>query len=285
MTMLLWIGLTWCHSIQANGLALWPLNTSLKISHPIESSKNIRYGPLKHQKLNVYGQNADTIKPVVMFIYGGGWNKGKKNHYHFVADALVRRGYLVVIADYIKFPEGRFPTFIEDIAQAVAWTKTHIAQYGGDPEQLFLAGHSAGAHTGALLISDASYLNAVGLQPTDIMGFAGLAGPYNFTPEYHRFVKTFGQANFKRMKVNNHVNGDEPPVLLLHSRNDRVVGQFNFDTFRNQLQARGGQVKAVLFDDPGHVGMVMKIHPWFADDVNLTDHMDDFFQSLMNKAP
>jgi acetyl esterase/lipase len=266
----------------ANGLALWPVNTSLKITHPIKAERNLRYGPLDHQQLDVYHNHPEGSAPVVVFIYGGGWHKGRKSHYHFVADALVRKGYVVVIPDYSKYPETRFPAFVEDVAQSLAWVKQHIGNHGGHPEQLFLAGHSAGAHIGALLISDASYLQQVGLEPTDISGFAGLAGPYNFTPQAPRYVDTFGRDNFARMKVNNHVNGDEPPVLLLHSRNDRVVGQFNFDTFRNQLEARGGSVQAVLFTDEGHADMVLKLHPWFAGEVDLAVHLDGFFRAQLD---
>lgn len=262
----------------ANGLALWPVNTSLKITHPIKAERNLPYGSLDHQLLDVYHKHPTSSAPVVVFIYGGGWHKGRKSHYHFVADALVRKGYLVVIPDYSKYPQARFPAFVEDVALSLAWVKQHIGQHGGHPEQIFLAGHSAGAHIGALLISDASYLHQVGMEPNDIGGFAGLAGPYNFTPQAPRFVDTFGRQNFNRMKVNNHVNGDEPPVLLLHSRNDRVVGQFNFDTFRNQLEARGGSVQAVLFNDEGHADMVLKLHPWFAGEVDLAQHLDAFFR-------
>jgi pimeloyl-ACP methyl ester carboxylesterase len=122
----------------------------------------------------------------------------------------------------------------------------------------------------------------VGLSPADIKGFAGLAGPYNFTPRDPQYVATFGEANFQRMRANSHVDGSEPPVLLLHSRNDRVVGQFNFDTFRNQLAAHQVLVKGVLFNDPGHADMVLKIHPWFAGETDLAAHIDGFFRSLLN---
>ncbi|TDR22409.1 alpha/beta hydrolase [Marinicella litoralis] len=266
-----------------SGVGSFLLNSALKVFHPIKSVKNISYGEQTWQKLNVYPQKNNQNAPVVFFIYGGGWSKGSKEQYHFVADGLSRLGYMVVIADYIKYPEGRYPTFIEDIALATAWVKQNIKAYGGNAEQILLAGHSAGAHTGALLVTDHQYLAAVDLSPVDFLGFVGLSGPYNFTPKAPQYIKTFGQENFESMKVNNHVQGAEPPIKLIHGRGDQTVGLFNFDTFRNKLQASGHNVITKLYDeDIGHVDTVLKIHPWFAGEVDVAVEIDVFFKSLIN---
>ena len=268
-----------------SGIGSWLLNSTLKITHPIQAEKDISYGKQKWQQLNIYPQKNNQQAPVVIFIYGGGWHKGSKEQYHFVADGLTRKGYLVVIPDYIKYPAGRFPTFIEDIALATAWVKKNIVSYGGDPNQMLLVGHSAGAHTGALLVTDPSYFNRVGLTPADVTGFVGLSGPYNFTPKAPQYSKTFGQQNFELMKVNNHVDGTEPPIKLIHGQGDRTVGQFNFDTFRNKLQASGHTVVTKLYGrDIGHVDTVLKTHPWFAGEIDVADEIDHFFKSLLNQS-
>ena len=274
-------------SSQANsGIGSFLLNTALKITHPIKSVKDIAYGAQVWQQLNVYPQKHNKNAPVVIFIYGGGWNKGSKEQYHFVADGLTRKGYLVVIPDYIKYPDGHFPAFIEDIALATAWVKQNIKSYGGNPNQILLAGHSAGAHTGALLVTDKHYLAAVGLKPNDLKGFVGLSGPYNFTPKEPQYIKTFGAQNFELMKANNHVDGTEPPIKLIHGQGDKTVGQFNFETFRNKLQARGHDVISQLYDeDIGHVDTVLKTHPWFAGKVDMAVEIDVFFKSLLQQTP
>ena len=241
--------------------------------------KDVAYGQQDWQRLNIYPQVNPA--PVVVFIHGGGWYKGSKDQYHFVADALVRRGYVVVIPDYIKYPEGRFPTFVQDVALATAWVKQHIVEHGGNPAQLMLVGHSAGAHTGALLATDASYLAQVGMQPQDLLGFIGLAGPYNFTPTYPQFVDTFGRENFEVMLANNHVNGDEPPTLILHGMADKKVSQFNYDTFKNMLIRHRIPLQSALLPDVGHAEMVLKIHPWFADEVDVGERIDAFVKAQL----
>ena len=271
--------------VQASGsaAALTVLNSAIKLTHRIPVEKNLSYGDEPWQQLNVYTQSKESAAPVVVFIYGGGWHQGKKEHYHFVADALVRRGYVVVIPDYIKYPDGRFPTFVEDIALATAWVKNNISKLGGNPDQILLAGHSAGAHTGALLVTDPSYFQAVGLNKADVMGFVGLAGPYNFTPKAETYVKAFGPENFEIMKANTHVDGSEPPIKLLHSKGDKTVGLFNLETFRNRLMADGVAVETVVFNGIGHADMVLKMHPWFADEIDLAEETDVFFQALIQR--
>lgn len=286
---LIWIitvsALVLIFSTQAkSGVGSFLFNSALKITHPIKSIKDISYGDQEWQELNIYPQKNNQNAPVILFIYGGGWNKGSKEQYHFVADGLTRKGYLVVIPDYIKYPDGKFPTFVEDIALATSWVKENIASYGGNPEQILLAGHSAGAHTGALLVTDQRYFDDVGLTTKDLRGFVGLSGPYNFTPNEPQYIKTFGRENFETMKVNNHVEGMVPPIKLIHGKGDTTVGKFNFDTFRNKLQATNNQVTTnLLGKDIGHVDTVLKIHPWFAGDVDIAVEIDTFFKDLLNQ--
>ena len=130
------------------------------------------------------------------------------------------------------------------------------------------------------MVTDESYLQSVGLTPQVIKGFVGLAGPYNFTPQEPQFIDTFGRQNFQAMKVNNHVDGNEPPIKLMHSEGDDTVGLFNFQTFRNKLQSVNSTVETRLFKDMGHVTMVLKVHPWFADEVDLAEEMHRFFEGL-----
>ena len=83
------------------GVGSFLFNTSLKITHPIKVHKNLAYGTQSWQQLNVYPAKTDQEQaPVLVFVYGGAWHKGSKEQHHFVADAMVRKGYTVVIADY-----------------------------------------------------------------------------------------------------------------------------------------------------------------------------------------
>jgi acetyl esterase/lipase len=98
---------------------------------------------------------------VVVFIHGGSGREPDKGLYRFVAASLAARG-IVVVPDHRVFPMVRFPSFIQGAAAAVARTRAHVADYGGDPEQVFPMGRSDGAHIAAMLTLNRQWLGAKG---------------------------------------------------------------------------------------------------------------------------
>src|ERR1700728_3814195 len=107
---------------------------------------NFAYGPLPRQTLDVYQPHAKTPQDIVIFFYGGDLQTGTKADYRFVAQALTSRGYIAVIPDYRLFPDVTFPTFVDDGALAVRWVHDHTREIGGDPDHVYLMGHSGGAY-------------------------------------------------------------------------------------------------------------------------------------------
>lgn len=264
------------------GLAL--LNTQAKFSSDHSVTSNISYGEQLWQKLDLHipSKKNKTELPVLIFFYGGSWDSGNKEQYFFAARAFTKLGYLVVIPDYVKYPQGKFPTFIEDGATALAWVKQNIGNYGGNTKKLFVVGHSAGAHLGALLVADQSYLQAVDLSPDVVTAFAGLAGPYNFTPEARRIVRVFQpSSNYPKMKVMNHVDGNEPPMFLAHGSSDSTVGVANKDTTIEAIQKVGGKYKDINYQGVSHVGILLSLHSLFDGKATPAKDIDDFFRSYL----
>ncbi len=276
----IWLGVCLYKDSRSTGLMI--LNNAMRILKPTAVNTDISFGEESWQMLDVYPSDpTHPMAPVIVFIHGGGWSWGTKSLYYFVAQAFVERGYTVVIPDYVKYPQGRFPAFVEDGAQALAWVKENISRYNGNPQQIYLAGHSAGAHTGALLMTDNHYLADVGLSVADISGFAGIAGPYTFTPDSAQYIATFGKDNFNAMKATSHVDGDEPPMLLLHGAGDSAVGEFNQQQLADAMRTAGRPVQTRLYNDTiNHISILLKLHPWFADEVDTGQDVDEFFQLL-----
>ena len=151
------------------------------------------YGPGGRQSLDVYApRRIDAARPVAVFLYGGGWERGRKWDYGWVAQALAARGYVVVLPDYRLYPQVRFPEFLNDSAQAVRWAVDHAAAYGGDPSRIVLLGHSAGAYNAVMLGLEPSYLRQAGVDPARIAGVVGIAGPYDFLPLKGHMADVFG---------------------------------------------------------------------------------------------
>ena len=259
---------------------LWALTTALKITNPISSNNDISYGDKAWQKLDVYPQQ--EMSPVVIFIHGGSWRHGRKDQYRFAADAFHRLGYTVVMPDYVKHPnkEAHYPSFAVDAAKAIAWTKHNISQHNGDANNIFLAGHSAGAHTALMVTTDSQFLNSEGLSEKDIRAVAGIAGPYSFTPDWEVTQAVFGPPkNYPLMDALNYVDGQEPSTILLHSTGDEQVGQYNQDKLGAKLKAARVDVETVLYNGISHIDMVTHLHPWFTKHANVSADIDTFFKA------
>ncbi|MBA1146339.1 alpha/beta hydrolase [Ectothiorhodospiraceae bacterium WFHF3C12] len=219
----------------------------------------LAYGELERQRLDVYVPDGVAgAAPVVVFFYGGGWREGERDGYRFMGQALSSQGYVVVIPDYRLYPEVRFPSFIEDGALAVAWTRRNIAGYGGDVENLFLMGHSAGAHMAALLTLDDRYLQAHGGGEGWIRGMIGLAGPYDFLPfrsDFYRVVFE-PESQFPDSQPVNFVNGAAPPMLLMQGEKDAVVSVNNTRSLARAVETAGGSVRAILYERQSHLSII-----------------------------
>ncbi|MEO7324830.1 MAG: alpha/beta hydrolase [Dokdonella sp.] len=213
------------------------------------------YSPQLDLKLDVYRPSpSTTAAPIALFFYGGSWRSGSRDEYAFVGKALAARGIVTIVADYRKFPQGRFPDFETDAAVATRWTIDHAREWGGDPARVFLIGHSAGAHIVALLATDARYLTTVGLKPRDVAGVVGVAGPYDFLPLTDPKIKeVFGEeSTWPASQPVNFVNGDEPPFLLLNGTGDRVVDPRNSASLAHRLKAAGVDVTHKQYRGVGH---------------------------------
>src|SRR5579862_822645 len=162
----------------------------------IQLTQSIAYAGCSRHRLDVCRPRGAVAAPVIIFFYGGAWRSGYKELYRYVGKALARRGYVAVVPDYRIYPEARYPDFVEDGARVVRWVKDNVSRFGGDPEKIFLQGHSAGAHIAAMLAIDARWLREVGLEPRrDIAGLIGLAGPYDFLPLRDEVLKVIFGGN------------------------------------------------------------------------------------------
>ena len=220
--------------------------------------RDLAYGDAARQRLDLYLPGAVVAPaPVVVFFYGGRWVAGSKTDYRFVGEALAARGFVVVIPDYRLYPEVRFPTFVEDGAAAVAWVRRNIGRFGGEPWQIHLMGHSAGAHIAALLALDRRYLAAAGVEPGTLESFVGLAGPYDFLPLTDATVKRiFAADDLAATQPITFAEGSAPRALLLHGGDDRTVLPRNSQHLAAALEAAGGRAQLRLYPDLDHVALV-----------------------------
>lgn len=172
---------------RATDLRLWRAGARSSGAFEVEVIRGVTYydGPEaagRDHQLDLFLPRGLKDYPVVVLIHGGAWIMGDNRLcglHSSVGEMLARNGIGAVLPNYRLSPRIKHPEHVTDVARAVAWAHSHIASYGGRPDQLFLVGHSAGGHLASLLATDESYLEAEGLRAGDLKGVVTISGVYH----------------------------------------------------------------------------------------------------------
>lgn len=147
---------------------------------------DVPYGQRPSERLDVF-PGEPRRAPVLVFVHGGWWRSLDKSDYSFMAPAFVARGACVVGVNYALCPgtAGQpvtVPFIVRQLEQALVWLWTHVADYGGNPGNITLAGHSAGGHLVALLLASAWPLLSRRLPAVLVRKALAISGVYDLTP-------------------------------------------------------------------------------------------------------
>jgi uncharacterized protein (TIGR03067 family) len=140
--------------------------------------KNVAYVEDGHErhKLDVYSPTNGENHPVIFWIHGGGWQAGDKSSVQVKPQAFVDKGFVFVSTNYRLLTDATIKQMGEDLAKAIRWVHGQSKEHGGNPDQIFVMGHSAGAQLAALVCTDDRYLKAEGVVPTIIKGCVPVDG-------------------------------------------------------------------------------------------------------------
>ena len=146
------------------------LDLSKQIVPSLRSELDVPYGDDFYHKIDIFLPEQEGLNglPVFMFFHGGAWRHGFKEWEGFIAPNITDLPAIFISGNYRLSPESKWPAQINDVADAVAWVFNNIDKYGGDPNRIFVGGHSAGGHLTSLLTLKPQYLTARGL-PEDVI--------------------------------------------------------------------------------------------------------------------
>ncbi|MEQ8860733.1 MAG: alpha/beta hydrolase [Pseudomonadales bacterium] len=213
-------------------------------------------------RLDVHMPEGVPGAPVLVYFHGGALMFGDKSLGDPVAERLLPLGIGVVSANYRLSPAFRHPAHVADAAAALAWTVRHIAEYGGDPEQVYVAGHSAGAYLAALLMLDASHLDAHGLN-TDAIAGGVLISPFLYVeetaPERPLTVWGADPEGWLAASVTPHIASGRPPILLLFADADDAWRQAQIRRFAAALRDHGNSAIDLELSDRDHRSLISRI--------------------------
>lgn len=270
----------WQYAHATNSVAL--LDLADKVLAGTSGSKvlvsDARFGPDPAQRIDVIAPETPGPHPVLVFIHGGGWHSGAPGEYAFIGRHFARAGYLVVLPGYRLGEAGRYPHMLEDSAAALAWVQDNAARLSGDPDRVFVMGHSAGAYNAVMLALDGQWLERAGVTPGFIKGVIGLSGPYDFYPFTSDSARNaFAHVADPRVtQPINHVRAPAPPMLLLTGDADDTVKMRNSKVLAQALTKAGQPTSPVILSGVDHAGPVLKLAAPFIRDRRVIDPVLQF---------
>jgi len=250
--------------------------------------KEQSYGDRPSMRMDIYfPKNQSNINDdIIMFVYGGSWRSGrlfsgKKEYYRFVGKLFSNEGYTTIIPDYRVYPEVKFPSFVEDVANAVKWIHTNM-NLNNDNRRLILVGHSAGAHIVSLLALDPNYFKEVGIDRSVIRGWVGLSGPYNFNPLAIRYIRPIFESvidDIDKARPISFASVKAPPGMLIHGKRDRLVSGNNSLALYKALTGAGSKIDYASID-AGHFDTVLGLGVPFIGKSEVQTAVFKFLKSL-----
>ncbi|MCO5581765.1 hypothetical protein L7F22_035653 [Adiantum nelumboides] len=290
------IGSRWLNKLGALALyALFLMPGFLQVGYSYFFDKRIHrsitYGPNPRNRLDFYlPENMDSPKPVVAFVTGGAWIIGYKAWGSLLGLQLVEKDVIVACIDYRNFPQGTISDMVEDVSQGISFVCNNAASFGGNPDRVYLAGQSAGAHLAAcVLIEQAIKENKaenaskgkdsntkLTWKASQLKAYFAISGGYNLRV----LVDHFHNRGLYRSLFLSIMEGEEsllryspelrvqslsgraksllPPIYLLHGNTDYSIPCDASTSFANVLASCGAHVTTRIYEGKTHTDVFLQ---------------------------
>ena len=231
-------GLVTMLSLLLSSTASWAQVSVVKDIPYVEGSSNPKH------RLDIYIPDKAKSAPVVFWIHGGQLTSGDRadSDNPPVGQRFASAGFVTVVISYRLSPGVSHPAHMQDAARAFAWTVRNISKHGGNPEQVFVSGHSAGGYLAALLAADGKYLEAEKLTPGRIRAMLPVSGFYHIdrvAPDRPQYVWGADAKVWIEASPAHYVRNPLPPILLVYADSDEPWRRQEHTDYAAELRAAG----------------------------------------------
>jgi arylformamidase len=224
----------------------------------IGAPQRAAYGPTEIEKLDIY-RTSRSNAPVFVFIHGGNWLEGSANQYGYPAEMFINAGAHYVALDFIAIKEagGDLEMMAAQVRRGIAWVYKNAASFGGDPERIFIGGHSSGGHLcGVALFTD--WQKDFGLPDNTVKGGLCMSGMYEMTPvrlSWRRSYVNFTDAKTESMSAQRHIDKLRAPITVTYGTLETPDFQRQSRDFAAAVNAAGKPVRVIEAPNYHHLEM------------------------------
>ena len=265
----MWLDLDQAALDAAYDQSAWAVNREQLVRRYAAQSEAVRqrlgaplryaYGPTPVEGLDVYvTRRLDA--PINIFIHGGAWRAGFARNYAFPAELFVRAGAHFVVPDFaaVQDVDGSLIPMADQVRRAVAWVRRNAHRFGGDPDRIYVSGHSSGAHlAGVVLTTDWS--REFDLPADVVKGGLCSSGMYDLKPvrlsarsNYVKFTDEMEQA----LSSQRHLDRLTAPLIVSHGTLESPEFQRQARDFAAAVQAAGKPVQLLVGEDYNHFEII-----------------------------
>lgn len=223
-----------------------------------------------------------TNNKVLIFVHGGNWNSGDKKTYGFLGRNFAKKGITTVIVGYTLSPNADYNEMAIEVGKAVEWTKENISKYNGNPDEIFLTGHSAGGHLVALVATNPKYLKDKSIVKGVILNDAAGLDMKHYLEE---FPPTNEEADYLTTWTNDpkewekaspiyFLDKNTPPFMIYNGSKTYKSIEVSNIRFLEELHKYQPDVKRIILNKKHVPMMTQYIFPWS----NRYDEMIDFMK-------
>jgi acetyl esterase/lipase len=227
-----------------------------EVRKELRNELDVPYGKDPKQRLDLYfpAQKASNA-PVLLFLHGGGFREGDRKQYGYVAEPFAKQGIITVVASYRLTPKFAHPAQPDDARAAVAWIHRNIARHGGNPNAIYVSGHSAGAILTADIGVDLSWMDEMKIPRAALRGIVPISGPYDLAgyKELSEYIPTPAAA--ASASAIRHVNAPAPLAIVAYGSLESRFMATSADLAK-AIEAKGAKATLLVLDGKDHAGTV-----------------------------
>ncbi len=229
---------------------------SEKVREDLAHHLDVPFGPTLAEHVDLYP--AGDGAPILIYVHGGFWALRTSKEFGFVARGPVSRGVATVVTNYALCPAVTIDEIVRQTRAAVAWTYENARSFGGDPERIHVAGHSAGGHLVAMLLAT-DWEGDYGLPAGIVKGATAVSGLFDLAPFPYTFLQPKVQLTWDQVRRNSpilHVPEQASPLIVAYGENETDEFKRQSEDFLGTWKEKGHSGERLILSGKNHYDIV-----------------------------